>query len=435
MKISSLFLKNFRNIVEKDFHFNTQFTVIIGKNGRGKSTLLHALRVAAGAYFLGIPEVKRRHIQNGEIRVTNTNIMLEHRPVVVKATGIVGEENITWQRRILNESNITTTSISDIGKVKAISQTKYKRMQEEQTDQLDLPVIAYFGTDRVHGVGRNNSNVGKSQRVGRQIYKEGYHNWYNMRSSTYQYTKWLQTYDVLNVTGRGYNGNKNLFLETVKTSCPLIEHIQFVGQELWLSVTLNGTTSDLLPLTLHSDGIITYVEMVAELAYRVLVLNGYKQASAMEETSGIVLIDEIDIHLHPSWQRHVVHDLKTAFPNLQFIVTTHSPFIVQSLMNTELLNLDLTEDYSGVENDPMRYSLEEIAVKEMHVGESLENVERSHEFLEMQKAAAEFFELVEQANNPEAIELARAKLDQLSIRFSHDPIFVAQMTTELPPNA
>jgi len=434
MKISSLYIKNFRNIVEKDFHFNTQFNVIIGKNGRGKSTLLHALRVAAGAYFLGIPEVKRRHIQNDEIRITNANIMLEHRPVVVKATGILGDEQVTWKRRILSESNITTTSLKDIGTIKNISQAKYKRMQEEQTDQLDLPVIAYFGTDRVHGVGRNHANGGATQRIGRQIYKEGYRNWYNMRSSTYQYRKWLQTYDVLNATGRTYNGNKELFFETVKTACPFIEHIQFVGQELWLNVILDGITSDVLPLTLHSDGIITYVEMVAELAYRVLVLNGYKQANAMAETSGIVLIDEIDIHLHPSWQRHVVHDLKTAFPNLQFIVTTHSPFIVQSLKNDELLNLDLNEAYSGVENDPLLYSLEEIAAKEMNVGESLENVERSQEFLEMQKAAAEFFELVEQADDPKAIDLAKAKLDQLSIRFSHDPVFVAQLTAELPPN-
>src|SRR5690606_7819707 len=83
-----------------------------------------------------------------------------------------------------------------------------------------------------------------------------------------------------------------------------------------------------------------FTEMVAELAYRCIVLNGFKEEKAIDEATGIVMIDELDLHLHPKWQRHVVNDLKTAFPNIQFVVTTHSPFIVQSLEQSELVNLD-----------------------------------------------------------------------------------------------
>ena len=60
----------------------------------------------------------------------------------------------------------------------------------------------------------------------------------------------------------------------------------------------------------------------------------------LQQTSGIVLIDEIDLHLHPTWQRMVLENLRTVFPNLQFIATTHSPFIVQTLRAGELVVLE-----------------------------------------------------------------------------------------------
>ena len=59
----------------------------------------------------------------------------------------------------------------------------------------------------------------------------------------------------------------------------------------------------------------------------------------LAQTPGVVLIDELDVHLHPKWQRGVVESLRSVFPRLQFITTTHSPFIVQSLREDELINL------------------------------------------------------------------------------------------------
>ena len=63
-----------------------------------------------------------------------------------------------------------------------------------------------------------------------------------------------------------------------------------------------------------------------------------------------VLIDEIDLHLHPRWQRKIIPSLLRAFPKLQFVATTHSPFIVQSLSEGSLLNLDNKEIDAEVYN-------------------------------------------------------------------------------------
>ena len=71
--------------------------------------------------------------------------------------------------------------------------------------------------------------------------------------------------------------------------------------------------------------------MAADLAYRMVRLNPDLGAMAALETPGIVLIDEVDMHLHPSWQQAVVYDVRKAFPNVQFIVTTHSPQVLSTV--------------------------------------------------------------------------------------------------------
>jgi predicted ATP-binding protein involved in virulence len=93
-----------------------------------------------------------------------------------------------------------------------------------------------------------------------------------------------------------------------------------------------------------SDGYRNIIGMVADIAYRCIKLNPHLGEMAVKDTPGIVLIDELDLHLHPNWQRRIVNDLKIAFPKIQFIATTHSPFITQSLKSDEIWNLDKLMD-------------------------------------------------------------------------------------------
>lgn len=69
----------------------------------------------------------------------------------------------------------------------------------------------------------------------------------------------------------------------------------------------------------------------------------------LKKTPGVVLIDEVDLSLHPTWQKRIIRILKEQFPRIQFICATHSPFIIQSLEDGELVTLDqpLDSEYSG----------------------------------------------------------------------------------------
>ena len=129
----------------------------------------------------------------------------------------------------------------------------------------------------------------------------------------------------------------------------------------------------------------------------------------LKETLGVVLIDELDLHLHPNWQKHIVSDLKKAFPNIQFVATTHSPFIVQSLEANELINLDAAND-----NSPNDLSLGEVATNIMMVDSeySLDNQQK-------EDTSQEYLQLLEKLNGADTNTIV-SKLDELEIKIA-DP--------------
>lgn len=81
-----------------------------------------------------------------------------------------------------------------------------------------------------------------------------------------------------------------------------------------------------------SDGYKTLLGLVIDLSARMAMANPDSLNPLAEEA--IVMIDEVDLHLHPAWQKRVVSDLLRTFPNTQFILTTHSPYIVESINNS-----------------------------------------------------------------------------------------------------
>ena len=85
-----------------------------------------------------------------------------------------------------------------------------------------------------------------------------------------------------------------------------------------------------IPINQLSDGYKSTISLVADIAYRMAVLNPQLLGNVCEETDGVILIDEIDLHLHPTWQQRILEDLRYIFPKVQFIVSTHAPAVVST---------------------------------------------------------------------------------------------------------
>jgi len=147
MVIEHLLLKNFRNVEHGVFELNPRANIVIGNNGKGKSTLLHAVRVACGAYLLGIPEANKRHIWPSEIRRKDfgTHLSLQT-PTVVEAEGLIDDKPLTkpWGRVIPEGKTKTSASNEDIGEIRDIARRKYDLVTKEGKN-VDNPVIAFFG--------------------------------------------------------------------------------------------------------------------------------------------------------------------------------------------------------------------------------------------------------------------------------------------------
>ncbi|WP_240623971.1 AAA family ATPase [Ahniella affigens] len=115
-----------------------------------------------------------------------------------------------------------------------------------------------------------------------------------------------------------------------------------------------------LPVGMLSDGIRSMLTLVADVAFRAVKLNPNFGPYAPTEVQGIVLIDEVDMHLHPAWQQTVLSSLQEAFPRIQFIVTTHSPQVLSTVpaASIRLLQGYIDETTGGPTSNVREFNIE-----------------------------------------------------------------------------
>ena len=129
-----------------------------------------------------------------------------------------------------------------------------------------------------------------------------------------------------------------------------------------------------MPVSSLSAGYQSLLWMVMNLAYRLALLNP-NHADTLQKTEGIVLIDEIDMHLHPKWQWNVVSALENTFPNIQFIMATHSPIVISSCKNSTLIQVDENQSIRYLEN-AYGYSVKDVLELRQGSGEKPRKIER-----------------------------------------------------------
>ena len=115
------------------------------------------------------------------------------------------------------------------------------------------------------------------------------------------------------------------------------------SQELEVTVSRDDSVEK-FPVQMLSDGEKGVISLVADIAYRMALLNPDLLEHVLE-TPGIVLIDEIDLHLHPAWQKKIVDDLIHIFPNIQFVITTHSPSVLANVRKEYVQTLNHNQLY------------------------------------------------------------------------------------------
>ena len=425
MNIKGIDIRNFKAFEKRQFTFDPNFNVAIGNNAAGKSTLLHAVEVALGGYLQcldipGIPSNRRQFKKtevfskwNDESKSYISNLSPTSISVQVAFPSV--QKDIQWTRVML-KNNTTSHNRREAGELMEVVSDL---IESNQNCTKIIPIVASFGTTRKDAQLRK----GKKAQSRRTAREKAFLGSLTEKVDFNAVIEWLHNYDSDLKYGKVFAGTKEAIIETIERTIPFLKNVSYNSyyQELEAEIAIDQNE---IGKTLHSnmsDGLKAMLNMVAELAFRCVILNGFLKEDAVVKTPGVVLVDEIDMHLHPNWQRRVVEDLKIAFPKIQFIVSTHSPFIIQSLKKEELIVLE--DDLTGG-TDPFRRSIEEIAENEMGV----DGVERSDHFKKMEDLAAEYYKLIKRgknSTNDKDVELIRNQLNELEDRFSEDPAFVA----------
>ncbi|WP_077999173.1 AAA family ATPase [Edwardsiella tarda] len=363
MKIEQVSLKNFRCFEQLDVNFHPHMTVLIAPNGAGKTTVLDAVRIALWPFVkgfdLGSQTGKSATIQIDDVRLERREQEMEPvLPAQITAKASELDKITTWvqtreqvKRNTNTKGDKATQTLT--GMAKTFQATIYKGQEGIEVPPTDLPLVVYLGTGRLWYQGRYTSEA-EDKKLDASVFSRlwGYQNCLTATSSYKQFETWygwvFRSYRELQIDqlenrlkSQDQNALANFAaaIEVVQRAintltAPLtgwrdLQYRASMGQQLVMEHPEHGY----MPLAMLSDGLRNMVAMVSDIAFRCIKLNPHLKNEAAHKTVGIVLIDEVDMFLHPAWQQQVLGALQQAFPLVQFIVTTHSPQVLTTIDN------------------------------------------------------------------------------------------------------
>lgn len=436
MRIDELKITNFRGFAYKSFRFHPQFNLIVGENATGKTSILEAAALSAATWFVDLKNrLDKRRFEKGDIHLKqikiNKRITYEKQfPVVVEAGGVVTNQNISWIRS--QESEEGKTRYGEAIELRDIA--AQLDQQVRKGERVTLPLIAYYGTMRLWQEPRflqRESQVsykgGKTE--GKVSRFDGYRHSVDPRISVKDLITWFAKQEWISFQEKEETEVLKIVRKAVISSLDGAKGLLFDAKrgELLVDFQKNG----MLPFANLSDGQRSMLAMVADIAQKAVTLNPHLGSSVLQKTPGVVLIDELDLHLHPKWQLSLIESLRTSFSSLQFICTTHSPFLIQSLRSGEELILLDGQPTAQVANR----GIEEIAAGLMGVT----NPAVSPRYQGMLAAAKEYlsdidhFQSGESADDDKArqrLDAFKKQLTQKIAGYADNPAFQAVLEAE-----
>jgi hypothetical protein len=322
MRIEQLIIDDLRCIEHVDISLDPHLNVFFGVNGAGKSSILHAVSFLLGKLVedlsgwsetLGDDDVRR-------VRVD-------------------GPPTVRWEPQHL--ARCSAQVVADVDHRLLLSalhvvggRTPVRSPPNPRLDSSDFPIVAFYGP--VRGQNRDRTVAIAPLRNTKRI--DGYQRWCDAGSTTQQLEEWMLGMALLEFQ----EGSQIPEFEAVKraaaSALPGCTEVGYRQHEGAVTVRFG---EDQPPMELHmlSDGQRGLVTLMADLAIRMIQLNPHLRDKALE-ARGVVMIDELDVHLHPELQRHALAQLLETFPNVQFLVATHSPALLGETNDGQLFAVD-----------------------------------------------------------------------------------------------
>jgi predicted ATP-binding protein involved in virulence len=424
-KIVKLSVENFRLFEKFEIDLNPNFNLIVGINGSGKSSLLKLISICMSSWVeeIGFRYKKERVIfikddlrhwiveESGELRL---NFSIKSKIAIFRQEAMISNNEVTTSQ--WNTSYQLKNGTNLVKQVEGISEGLNHLLILQQNSNITLPIFTYFRTERLWNPtnGKDKSQLAMEIRYERF---DGYSGWANAHTDDKDLMLWVQKLDIIAYQEESQPLGWRVLQLALQTCFEDFQRLAFMAKEGQLVIFFQDGRR--LPFNQLSDGQRTLFAMIGDMVRRAVLLNPHLGEKVLEETPGVVLIDELDLHLHPKWQRRIIEDLRHTFPKIQFIATTHSPFLIQSLRSGE--ELIMLDGQPTAELGNM--SLEEIARGIMGVSRP----EVSERYEEMKTVARNYLETLELADKtPEdKLEAFKQELAKSIAPYADNPAFQA----------
>ena len=335
MKLELIRIQNFRAIEWLELRPHPQLTVLHGDNAHGKTSVLSAVAAGLGAIPSALPGVAGLGIKKADRRDGS-----EYTRVFLKTT-----DEIAWEQRLgrrlgwqeePNQEHLTHT-----GPLRDLKNWLNRTALATQGKPTDLPVVACYDTDRavVETIKRGSKRKDSTGRylalsgalAAKTSFRELFEWFYEKENEELREQRERQRLDY---RLRDLSAVREAITSMIgSVSDPHVEMrpMRFVVSQKFGERTEKRSLGEL------SGGCRAVLALAGDLARR--MAQGNPHLANPLHSEAVVLIDEVDLHLHPSWQQRILRDLMRTFPNAQFIVSTHSPQVLITVKPEQVIEL------------------------------------------------------------------------------------------------
>lgn len=336
MKIKTVDIINFRGISEFSLDLSDNINVFIGSNGSGKSTVLDAIAILLSWYTARLSSINSSGQQIKELDIKN-----EENSTILKICVNTDDSQLRWKKVQIRKGTLKNYD-SDFSEINE----NVRKIQEEigrDSQNISLPLVAYYPINRavidIPDRIRNKHNFDSplSAYEGSLTIAANFRTffeWFREQENIDNEQKLIYDFPEGKI-------DKDYKLDIVRKAIEKFtgfQNLRVRYQPLRMELIKDGKY---LRVDQLSYGEKCLVATVGDLARRLIIANPSSKNPL--EGKGIILIDEIEMHLHPSWECMIIPKLNEVFPNCQFIVTTHSPLVISEVKNEHIYLMKNTE--------------------------------------------------------------------------------------------
>lgn len=348
MHIHKITLTNFRGATSLSICLHEHLNVIIGENGTGKSTVLDAIAIMLSWIISGIRGNRVYRLQISEDDISNNQGLAS---LEIICMDIDNNKTIKWRLEKGREKS-GSLQLREEGLIDYTKRIQHSTRHSTGFDynQINIPIFVYYPLNRaVLGISHGTVNTSNQMTA--------YDNALTKGADFKNFFKWFRTQEDIENERKIDEKNYDYVdpqLQAVRTALqqilPEFTLLTVKRNPLRMEVDKKGKT---LTFDQLSDGERCMIFMVSDLARRMIIAN--PRLKNPLEGKGIILIDEIDLHLHPHWQRMIIPKLTNIFPACQFIFSTHSPSILTHVHPENVFLLKLEKGVMSVSQPSNSY--------------------------------------------------------------------------------